>query len=757
MNFDFRDLRIRTQAYIIFGTLALVAVINFFVINTFRLNVQRESEKIDVAGKTRMLSQRIALLANRVHDGEEHLRAQLRDQMDRQDNIFKTFEFGGKLPGYDAMIEPFQGMERSGLTRVLETWHSYRQNLQVFISGSIGTDTDSVALEAENFQIGNSRQEAFDLINQMHDAMLNDCQHLVQVLIIENNQKKARIRNALIIFLVIDILTLVLVLFLVIRYLFEPLRDVGTAAVRISSGDLDARSDYAFKNELGEISGTLNGLVVNLKNATSFVQKIGEGSLDEQLKGTDEDEVNKNSLEGALLTMRDQMKQVQQEEKERKWSTEGLTRFVDILRSNESDVHELGNRIISELVDYTNSNQGGLYLLNDEDEYNQHLELVALYAFDTRKYDEKTIRPGEGLVGQTFLERKTTYLLEIPHEYITIVSGLGGANPKAILIVPLMVNEEIYGIIELASFNEYQPYEIEFVEKLGESIASTISGVKTNQQTKILLEESQSMTEQMQAQEEEMRQNMEELTATQEEMARTEKELYAQQSAINSNIGIAEFSEEGLLINVNAPYASGLGYSVDELKDMPFSRIAAESGLWQGIVEGAVKKGWYAKTKSSGEQLEMQSSFAVVASQDETRIIELVTEFEKPEMEESDHELSDVEAMLRQQMEELEITQEQLNQKVKFADDRLRAVNAVFSFILCSPDGTIADANEKATQALGLERSRLVGSAVQDIFDKAELQAGSQTLVTGSGKSIEANVQHLQQDGATGMIAIIWT
>jgi PAS domain S-box-containing protein len=117
------------------------------------------------------------------------------------------------------------------------------------------------------------------------------------------------------------------------------------------------------------------------------------------------------------------------------------------------------------------------------------------------------------------------YLTEVPQNYISIKSGLGGANPRSILIVPLVVNDKIEGVIELASFNLFQPFEIEFLQKLGESIASTIASVKINERTKHLLDESQMQSEQMRAQEEEMRQNMEEIAATQEEMQRKNAEM----------------------------------------------------------------------------------------------------------------------------------------------------------------------------------------------------------------------------------------
>ena len=90
--------------------------------------------------------------------------------------------------------------------------------------------------------------------------------------------------------------------------------------------------------------------------------------------------------------------------------------------------------------------------------------------------------------------------------------------PRSVLIVPLRVNDTILGVLELAALKEFAPFEIEFIEKIAESIASTISSVRINNQTKELLESSQSQAEEMSAQEEEM-------FATQEEVARQKQVL----------------------------------------------------------------------------------------------------------------------------------------------------------------------------------------------------------------------------------------
>ena len=268
-------------------------------------------------------------------------------------------------------------------------------------------------------------------------------------------------------------------------------------------------------------------LISNLETAAAFIKNISKEDYAAEWEGLNSDnlEDNRESLAGELIAMRDQMKQVKEDDQRRLWNTEGLSRVAEITRKDQEDSQMLADHVISYLVKYLSANQGALYFLEEDSSEERHLSMIACYAYDKKKFAEKKIAIGQGLVGQTFVEAKTLHLTKIPANYVAITSGLGEATPSSLLIIPLKFNEQTVGAIELASFSFFQPYQIKFLEEVGEIIASSFATVQINAKTKMLLEQSQQQAEEMRAQEEEVRQNMEELQATQEQMQRRTQEL----------------------------------------------------------------------------------------------------------------------------------------------------------------------------------------------------------------------------------------
>lgn len=368
----------------------------------------------------------------------------------------------------------------------------------------------------------------------------------------------------------LGLIVLSYIIFLVSRKIAKPLGTITKVLEKLSFGDLKNTEKIKVNtsDEIGQISIAINSLLEGLTHTASFANEIGQGNLDVDFKLLGEND----SIGEALLNMRESLKKAREEEEKRKkederrsWATHGQALFADILRQDNNDMETLSFNVIKNLVKYLNANQGGIFIINDDNEMEKFLELTACYAYDRKKYLEKTVKLGEGLVGACFLERKTIHMKQVPEDYISITSGLGDENPSVILIVPLIVNEEIFGVVELAAFKDFEDYQIEFVEKVGESIASTISSVKINVKTKFLLEQSQQQSEEMRAQEEEMRQNMEEMHATQEEMARKEHALQQQLELSNKFLAILEYNDSGIILKANDIYCSVSGYMESEL------------------------------------------------------------------------------------------------------------------------------------------------------------------------------------------------
>lgn len=288
---------------------------------------------------------------------------------------------------------------------------------------------------------------------------------------------------------------------------------------------------YVRKNEKSTAEATekLNKETRRVETLSGFIESVSTGNYAIDIDATDD-------LSNKLISMRDTLRNNAEEDQRRNWATSGLARIGEILRASEN-TGELYDSIIQFVVKYSKSNQGGLFLINEDNERDPYLEMVSCYAFERKKFIQKRVDFGQGLVGQCYLEGERIHLLEIPEEYVSITSGLGGTNPNALLVVPMKVNDKVYGVIELASFKKYEEHEIALIEKFAESIGAAVSSVKINESTRLLLEKTQQQAEEMRSQEEEMRQNMEELSATQEEMVRKEREYINRIKELEDRVG----------------------------------------------------------------------------------------------------------------------------------------------------------------------------------------------------------------------------
>jgi PAS domain S-box-containing protein len=406
--------------------------------------------------------------------------------------------------------------------------------------------------------------------------------------------------------------------YLLIRSITIPINYIRDIVVKLGRGELVEDTKKRFSNdEIGEMAKATSTLVNGLKATTVFAENIGKGNYASDFTPLSDHDV----LGNALINMRNNLARVAEEDKKRAWTTEGLAKFAEILRSNNTDVQKLCDEIVGSLVKYLKANQGALYIIDDvADGEEPTMSMLACYAWDKKKHLNQKIYIGEGLAGQAWQEKDMIYLTDVPQNYIRITSGLGDANPTSILIMPLKVNDQIFGVVEIASFSTMADHEIEFVRRIAESIASTVNSVKVNARTTKLLAESQQMTEEMRAQEEEMRQNMEELQATQEEMQRSQGESSSIVALVNETFATIEFDTEGNILKANENFLKTMGYSLDEIQGehhrifMPKEERNTEAyrQFWKDLNAGRIKSGEFKRINKMGEEVWIFAGYSPV-------------------------------------------------------------------------------------------------------------------------------------------------
>jgi putative methionine-R-sulfoxide reductase with GAF domain len=317
---------------------------------------------------------------------------------------------------------------------------------------------------------------------------------------------------------------IVLVYLILMTGLITPLIKLANAVAAITKGAYDTEIPYYNNRLFIKFNQAVTNLRDNLKAAHELIQAMINFQVNTQADYFTFLQSQDNPLAKSLQALHEQDTSFAAKEAERSWTTQGMAKFVEILRSGNQTIEELSQSIIANLVKYIGAHQGGIYVVETDEAGIDFLRLTGAYAQD-RELLGTTYNIGEGLVGQAFEDKSTILINELSEGQFIVRSGAGEAPPKALLIVPAIVNDSAFAVIEIASFSAFQPYQVAFVERLGESIAAAISGSIAAMRNRRLLEELSMQTEQMRAQEDLMRQNVEQAFQIQAELEKKIAEM----------------------------------------------------------------------------------------------------------------------------------------------------------------------------------------------------------------------------------------
>lgn len=328
---------------------------------------------------------------------------------------------------------------------------------------------------------------------------------------------------------------------------------------------------------------------------TDFISKLIQEDFDATYEADEDDKLGKSlmNLRDTLRNNKEVAEKRRSDDDIRNWTAEGLAKFGDLLRRDNDNLSNLAYNVVKNLTDYIGGIQGGFYLIQTNEKDEKLFELTAFYAYGRKKYADRQIKWGKGIIGTSAIELKSIYLTDLPDSYITVTSGLGQANPRCLLVSPMIANDELFGVFELASLQDLDEYKIKFVEQVAESTASILSTVQMNMQTGRLLEESKAQAQALSSQEEEMRQNMEELQATQEEAARQAERFMKLETTVNHTMIRAEYDIDGSLLYANSRFLDKLEYeSTADVEGKPITRfISKKDTIWFEQVWQELSKG----------------------------------------------------------------------------------------------------------------------------------------------------------------------
>src|SRR5487761_112360 len=255
---------------------------------------------------------------------------------------------------------------------------------------------------------------------------------------------------------------------------------------------------------VNELAGNLTRQVRAISDVTSAV---GAGDMTQTIAVEAEGEVAelKDSINAMVRSLRESVQASQDQD----WLKTNLASIGSMLQGHR-DLEVVAELIMEELAPLLGA-QHGTFFLTEDWSGEQRLRLIAGYGLRAEKDAPIQYRIGQSLIGQVAKSRRPIVVDDIPHGYIKISSGLGEASPSNLAIMPIMFEDQVLGVVELASFSKFTPIQIAFLEQLAETLGISVNAIIANSRTDALLEESQRLTGELQARSSELQLRSEEL------------------------------------------------------------------------------------------------------------------------------------------------------------------------------------------------------------------------------------------------------
>ncbi len=364
-------------------------------------------------------------------------------------------------------------------------------------------------------------------------------------------------------------------------------RDIAQVTTAVARGDLTKKITVDVRGEILELKETINTMVDQLSSFAAEVTRVArevgtEGKLGGQaeVRGvsgiweglTSNVNIMASSLttqvraiaevatavtqgdlsrpitveaQGEVAELKDNINQMisnlavtTRVNEEQDWLKTNLARISGLMQG-QRDLKTVSRLLMNELTPTVSAQHGAFFLSELEEGEEVTLHLIASYGYKLRKNVPTKFKTGEAIVGQAALEKSTILITEAPSDYIKISSGLGESDPVNIVVLPVLFEDQVLGVIELATLRPFSEVHLSFLEQVIETIGVVLNTIIATMRTEELLEQSQRLTQELQAQ-------SIELQTQQEELRLSNAELESQAASLKASEELLQQQQEEL-------------------------------------------------------------------------------------------------------------------------------------------------------------------------------------------------------------------
>jgi HAMP domain-containing protein/CheY-like chemotaxis protein/signal transduction histidine kinase len=312
-------------------------------------------------------------------------------------------------------------------------------------------------------------------------------------------------------------------------------REVGTEGILGGQANVEGVSGV-WKDLTDNFNQLALSLTTQVRAIADVSTAVTEGDLTRQVTVEAKGEVD--ALKQNVNQMIANLRATTERNAQQDWLNSNLARFSGMMQG-QRDLQAVSRLIMSELTPLVGAGYGAFFLMQEIEDEAPELRLISSYGYKQRKGLSSSFKIGEALVGQAALEKQSIVVADPPADYVRIASGLGDAVPRNVIVMPVLFEDQVMAVIELASFQEFADVQRAFLEQLGETIGIVINTIQATMRTEELLRQSQALTQELQ-------ERSEELQSQQEELKRANVELEQQAQTLKASEELLQTQQEEL-------------------------------------------------------------------------------------------------------------------------------------------------------------------------------------------------------------------